>query len=301
MTRNGDSRVGIFAFLGATAIILLALVMLAQYPSLLRRGPEYYSEFRSVPGLNLGDDVRYGGLLVGAITGMELDPQDATRIRVTFRVRKQTPIRLDTHASISQLGLLGQPYLNLNPGRAASPSLPPGSQVASEESLTFPDAMSRLGLFLDRADSLLMGAQKLTGGAPWQRIDRTLSRIDTLVGTAATGSVRILAQLDTTGSRLNLMLLRSERMLATADTAMRAAGPNLAATQKEALSTLREVKELVTQLRGAIERGDRVEGIMRNLSVASDNLARFTERLEKNPSSLLKQPKAPDKPVGPRP
>ncbi|MDQ6827623.1 MAG: MlaD family protein [Gemmatimonadota bacterium] len=299
--RNGDSRAGIFAFLGATAVILFALVVIARYPSLLRRGPQYYAVFRSVPGLNLGDDVRYGGLLVGAITGMELDSLDATRIRVTFRVRRQTPMRVDTKATITQLGMLGQPYLNLSSGQETALPLPAGSEVQSQESLTFPDAMSRLGLFLDRADSLMSGAQKLTGGAPWDRLNRTFSRIDTLVGTAQTGTSHVLAQLDTTTMRLNIILARTERMVASADTAINSARPAITGTQQEAMSALRDLKVVVAQLRDALERGDRVEGIMRNLSAASENLARFSERLEKNPSSLLKQPQAPAKPVGPRP
>jgi phospholipid/cholesterol/gamma-HCH transport system substrate-binding protein len=299
--RNGDSRIGIFAFLGATALILFALVLVARYPSLLRRGPEYFAIFRSVPGLNLGDDVRYGGLLVGAVTKMELDPRDATRIRVTFRVKPATPIRRDTHASITQLGLLGQPYLNLSPGIDTSEVLRPGSEVSSEESLTFPDAMSRLGLFLDRADSLLGAGQRLAGSAPWDRLNHTLVRIDTLVGTASASSTRVLAALDTTSQRLNAILARTDRMVASADTTLQTARPTLTSTQQEMVATLRDLRSLVAELRVAVERGDRAEEIMRNLSVASDNLARFSERLDRNPTSLLKQQKPPAKAVGPQP
>ncbi|HEU4563409.1 MAG TPA: MlaD family protein, partial [Gemmatimonadaceae bacterium] len=115
--RRGESRLGIMAFLGVTALVLLALVVFARYPSLFRRGKEYRAVFRAVPGLNLGDEVRYGGLLVGSITEMTLDPADPTRILVTIRVREETPIRADTRASITQVGLLGAPYLNLIPGR----------------------------------------------------------------------------------------------------------------------------------------------------------------------------------------
>jgi hypothetical protein len=38
---------------------------------------------------------------------------------------------------------------------------------------------------------------------------------------------------------------------------------------------------------------------MRNLAITSDNLARLTERLERDPTSVLKSRRAPDKPVGP--
>lgn len=300
--RQGDSRLGIFAFLGATALVLLALVVLARYPSLLQRGPEYHTVFKSVPGLNLGDDVRYGGYLVGSITRMELDPADPTRIRVAFRVRPGTPMRIDTRARITQLGMLGQPYLNLTPGRADAAALPPKSAVPSEDNLTFPDAMGRLGSFLDRADSLMHIAERLADGSPWQRLDRTLDKFDVLVAHASSGSNRVMSNLDTASARLNDVLGRTERVIAGIDTTVNTARPDIAATQREAMATMRDLRALVGELRDATRRGDRTEEIMRNLATMTESLARFSEKLDRNPSGTLLQHQQPaTKPVGPRP
>ena len=89
--RRGESRLGIVAFLGGTALVLVAIVAFARYPSLFHRGSEYRAAFRNVAGLNLGDEVRYGGLIVGSVTRLTLDPVDPTRIEVTFRVRPCAP------------------------------------------------------------------------------------------------------------------------------------------------------------------------------------------------------------------
>jgi hypothetical protein len=40
--------------------------------------------------------------------------------------------------------------------------------------------------------------------------------------------------------------------------------------------------------------------MVRNLTSASDNIARLSERLNRDPTSLLKQRAAPNKPAGPR-
>src|SRR5205085_12025399 len=66
--RTNDTRFGIFGFLIATALVLVAIVMFARYPTILRTGREYRAVFQSVAGLNRGDEVRYGGLLVGSVT-----------------------------------------------------------------------------------------------------------------------------------------------------------------------------------------------------------------------------------------
>lgn len=299
--RRDESRIGILTFLGVTALVLLALVAFARYPSLFHRGDEYHAVFRAVPGLNLGDEVRYGGLLVGSITELELDEADPTRIMVSFRVREGTPIRTDTRATITQVGLLGAPYLNLTPGSRSSPPLSAGSTLASEENLTFQDAMSRLAQFLDRADTLLSGVERVAGTSPWERVDRTISRMDSLVITANRGAERAFAGLDSSSVRLALVLDRSERLLATLDTTVRTARPELQSTQREALAAVRELRTLVLELRGALDNGERVDRIARDLATAADNVARLSTRLENDPSSILRRRRAPSKPAGPAP
>lgn len=298
---KNESRLGVLAFLGATALVLVALVAFARYPSLLRGGKEYHAVFRSVSGLNLGDEVRYGGLLVGSVTTMRLDNEDPTQIDITFRVKKSTPVRVDTRAGIFQVGLLGAPHLNLVPGQRDAPALPPGNTLQTDDNLTFQDAMSRLAQFLDRADTLFTGAERIAATSPLERLDRTLIHADSLFISANRGSDRLFAQLDSANRQLAGVLGRTERLVAALDTTVRNARPELASTQRAAVETLRETRQLVAELRDAIDRGERLESIMRDLSKASDDLARLTSRLERDPLSVLNQQAAPRKKVGPRP
>ena len=59
-------RIGLF--LGLAVLALAALLALTRYPQLFRSGVEYRAEFHNVAGLNVGDEVRYGGLVVGSVT-----------------------------------------------------------------------------------------------------------------------------------------------------------------------------------------------------------------------------------------
>ena len=297
--RAADSRLGILAFLGGTALVLVAIVAFARYPSLFRRGNEYRAAFRNVAGLNLGDEVRYGGLVVGSVTRLTLDPQDPTRIEVAFRVRPQTPIRADTYATITQVGLLGQPYLNLEAGLPTSPPLPPRSRLPTRDNLTFQDAMSRLALFLDRADTLLHGVERIAASSPWERIDKTLSRVDVLLTNAATGSERVMANLDQATGRLTAMIERTDGLVRSLDTAFRGASPALRQAQREMLAAMRDLRALLGDMRDATGDGDRLARIMDNLVAASDDLARLADRLEKEPTSVLSRRQAPKKTAGP--
>jgi phospholipid/cholesterol/gamma-HCH transport system substrate-binding protein len=305
VTRN-DTRFGIFGFLITTVLALVAIVMFARYPTIFRTGREYRAVFHSVAGLNRGDEVRYGGLLVGAVTDLELSPNDPTQIVVQFRVRRNTPMRVDTRASISQVGLLGQPYLSLHPGLPQAVALAEHGTVPSTDSPTFQDAVSRLAAFLDRADTLLTGAERVARGSPFDRFDRalarldlTLARVDTLAAVGLHGTTRTFAQLDTTTARLQSLIERSNRLVVALDTTVRTTAPGLATTQTEALQTVRQMRLLIGDLRDALQQEGGVEQLVRNLTTAADRVARLTERIEEDPTSVLKKRGTPVKIAGP--
>lgn len=307
MMRRGQARFGIIWLMAGTLIVLTALLLLARYPGLFRTGTQYRAIFKSVAGLNKGDEVRYGGLPVGTVMRMDIDPSDPTRIIVAFRVKRNTPIRVDTKASITQVGLLGAPYMQLEPGTRYAAALPPGSTLQTVENPSFQDAMRRLAEFLDRTDTLLGGAERFARASPIERLDATLTRMDTLIAIATVGSQTTFATIDRTFTRvdsasvrLGALLDRSDRLLATLDTATRTAGPQLASAQREAVQSLREIHNLLADFRDAFAQEGGVNQMVRNLSAASDNIARLSARLERDPTSILKQREPPNKPTGPK-
>jgi phospholipid/cholesterol/gamma-HCH transport system substrate-binding protein len=295
-----EQRFGIVAFLGAGALALAGLILFSNYPAVFNRGREFHAIFGSVAGLNVGDEVRYGGLLVGQVTQVDLSEADPTQIVVTFRVRRKTPMRVDTKASITQVGFLGAPYLNLTPGKSDAAVLPPGSRVPSEDQMNFQDALTRLASFFERADTLLNSAERLAKSSPLDRVDRTLTQVEHLVTTANTGTDKIFGQLDTATQRLSDVINRTDRLIAQLDNAVKTASPELASTQKEAVASLREMRSLVSDLRDAINEGGGADQMVRNLAATADNLNRLTTRLERDPTSVLKKREAPKKIVGPK-
>ena len=298
--KRGEANYGILLLLGGTAVMLVLLLVLARYPSLFLRGDEYRAVFDNAAGLNEGDQVRYGGILVGTVTGLDFHEVDPTRIVVRFRVRRETPVRADTRAQVTQFGLLGEPYLNLIAGSADAPRLVEDSFLRTESTLSFQDAVNRLAAFFDRADTLLTGVERVARADPWARIDRTLARTEEFVADAATSSEQLFAQLERAGTRLNVVLDRADRLVIAVDTTLRGNAPALSELQREALTTLRDMHGLVAQLRAGVNAGGGLDEIMRNIAVTSANLASITETLEREPSSLFRQREEPRKLVGPR-
>jgi phospholipid/cholesterol/gamma-HCH transport system substrate-binding protein len=286
--------------IGVGTVAFIALMLFTKRSVFFfHRQREFQTSFRDVAGLETGDEVRYGGVRVGAITVLEIDSASPSNIHVKFRVKRSTPVRANTRATITQLGLLGQPYLALSPGLGEGAFLADGASIPSDDNLSVQEAMRRLAVSLDRADSVMAALDRLAKANPLARLDTTLARADTLVRGATNGSERLLSRLDDASRQLAQLLARSERLVGSIDTTIAEARPGLNNTQREAMETLRETRALVAELHDALDQGGGVTQLVRNLSSASENFAKLSARLERDPTSLLQRRALPAKPSGP--
>ncbi len=71
--------------------------------------------FTAVDGLKVGSDVRIGGIKVGVVTHMEIQPETHVPT-ITFRVQEGITIPVDSKAKITSSGLLGDKYLDVTRG-----------------------------------------------------------------------------------------------------------------------------------------------------------------------------------------
>ena len=77
----------------------------------------------SVSGLTVGDPVKYQGVDVGTVSAMKIDPDNPSLVLVDVRLRKDTPVKTDTRASLALKGITGVVYIELNGGSPAAQAL----------------------------------------------------------------------------------------------------------------------------------------------------------------------------------
>ena len=77
----------------------------------------------SVSGLAVGDSVKYRGVDVGTVKEMIIDPDNSRLVRVDVRLRKETPVKTDTRASLTLKGITGVVTIELNGGDQAAKTL----------------------------------------------------------------------------------------------------------------------------------------------------------------------------------
>ncbi|WP_133489620.1 outer membrane lipid asymmetry maintenance protein MlaD [Aliiroseovarius marinus] len=87
----------------------------------------YTASFRTADGISVGTDVRLGGVKVGTVTDITLNP-DTFRADADFTVQSDVALPEDTAIIISSEGLLGGNFVELLPG--GSPfNLEPGAEI----------------------------------------------------------------------------------------------------------------------------------------------------------------------------
>jgi phospholipid/cholesterol/gamma-HCH transport system substrate-binding protein len=283
--------VAVLVAVGACSYYFLRRPLLAA----LATGPEYYSSFATVGGLRRGDEVRYGGIPVGWVRSVQIDPANPSKIRATFRVDEATPMRVSTRASVVDVTGAVTRFLSLRAGSAQSARLPAGKEVASETGATPEETLANLAVLLARADTLFEAAAPLLHGDFFARLDRTTARFDRMTAAVVRSSAKWGPGVERAVGRLDTMMVHTNRMLAAVDSAT----PELRASLTEALAMLQDTRTLVADLRTGAAQGGGLAELMQNLTATSNDLSRVVARLDRSPASLLRGQRPIAKTAGP--
>jgi len=128
----------------------------------------------SVSGLTAGDQVKYRGVDVGTVKSLIIDPDNSRLVRVEVSLRKDTPVKTDTRASLALKGLTGAVFIELNGGDPAAQTLlavtPPGKlpEIPSEKTGLkamlddLPKLVEKFGALEDQVKKVVTNAGALT-------------------------------------------------------------------------------------------------------------------------------------------
>ena len=106
------------ALIGAAVLVVAAWFFMFTYKTTEFGKVEGYSlsaRFDRVDGLNVGGDVRIGGIKVGTIISQEVDLETYQAV-LELSIDPKVKLPADTSAKIRSENLLGGSYLSLEPG-----------------------------------------------------------------------------------------------------------------------------------------------------------------------------------------
>ena len=184
--------VGLFV---VTAAAILAITTVAVWGRMGRSGVSHRLYLKFSGGVQPGTPVRYGGLRVGTIQNVQVDPGDSTRIQVDLIVDRDTPIKTDSVARLSSLGLLSDYYIEISTGTPQAELPPPNTVLKSVESAgpanigdaidsllpQIHGALDQLTLNLDALQTTVTRANDLLNDSNRANIGQALARTNDLL------------------------------------------------------------------------------------------------------------------------
>jgi len=101
-----------------------------------------YATFNRTDGLVVGDKVRLAGMDIGRVVASVLD--DAFRAKLTLQIRSEVLIPDDSSAAIVSSGLMGNKYIEIEPGGSEDMILPEGEFSYTQDAMVLEELIDRV-------------------------------------------------------------------------------------------------------------------------------------------------------------
>jgi phospholipid/cholesterol/gamma-HCH transport system substrate-binding protein len=287
-------KVGLFATI---ALVLLGyfVMRIEDLNPFSEPAYELEAEFESVAGLDDKATVRVAGVRVGRVDGIRLEDGKAV-----LRLVLETPVELrqGASASIANLGMLGDKYVQLDPGPRGAPPLPDGALLPGSAPLSFDEALSKVSSLGDSLQDALGGLSGESGEeTPVSRLldnlDATTREIRALV---ADNRAQIASSIDNfeslSGSMadsLPRLADQMERLLTQIEAVVTENRSNLRdgmENAREVTAELKESMENLTAISDKIARGEGTIGKLVNSDETHDQLVSTLDSIETGVASL---------------
>ena len=160
-TTSQKIRLGLFVIIGLL-IFILAVYFIGDKQKMFGKTNHLEAVFNNVNGLQLGNNVRYSGISVGTVRGIEMI--NDTTIRVDMIIDKTifTHIKKNAIATIGSDGLVGNMIINIIPGIGEEASVQPGDEIRSRNRVSTDDIFNTLSKTNKNAATLTANLLKIT-------------------------------------------------------------------------------------------------------------------------------------------
>jgi phospholipid/cholesterol/gamma-HCH transport system substrate-binding protein len=160
-TTSQKIRLGLFVIIGLL-LFVLAIYYIGEKQKMFGKTSHLITKFNNINGLQLGNNVRYSGINVGTVQGIEMI-NDTTIIvdmiidRVIFK-----HIKKDAIATIGSDGLVGSMIINIIPGDGLLNGVKPGDEIQSLNRIRTDDILNTFSKTNENASLLTENLLEIT-------------------------------------------------------------------------------------------------------------------------------------------
>ncbi|MFC1539054.1 MlaD family protein [Candidatus Latescibacterota bacterium] len=313
-TKSQKIRLSIF-LIASTSILLLFFILLVGN-RLLKRMDTYYVIYEdiSVTGLEPGAAVKLQGVQVGRVSSLTVI--DAASIMVEIEIERGTPIKENTEAILTLVGITGLKFIELQGGTSDAEQLEVGDTIIAGQSL-FENITGQAEIILSKLEQVLNNLNKITGPETAESFNLAIhsiaslsSELDTLFTDNRTSMTNTLNNIETVMENLSSTSVKLDSTMTAINTAIQSGelkntvsniehisqsistqldSLKLAETSEELRTLLKSTDKMIVNYDALATRArDDILKSLRNLDETLNNLREAADVIRENPSVLLR-------------
>ena len=137
MAMSNEAKTGLMVVV-CVAVLAGLLIRVGNF-TFFQHGYTVKTRFHFTEGIKKSSPVRLSGVEVGDIKSIQLLYGDETLAEVVMWLRDGVKLHMDSQASVATLGLMGEKYIEIRPGTAASPLAKEGDMISGKDPVRMED------------------------------------------------------------------------------------------------------------------------------------------------------------------
>lgn len=272
---SNAAKVGVVMILALAVVGYFVLKIEDVNLSRSRNMRELTATFDDVAGLDKESAVRIAGVRKGHVTRIKVLPDG--HAQVTMKVDDDVPLHANAVARVANLGLLGEKYIDLDPGSPTAPVLPEGKiALQGTAPASFDDVTNQLSAIATDVKAITTSLREVLGGPQGEQ------RLNQIVGNVQSITEEMRALIAANRSNIDATLANTRAITEH----LRAEIPRLANSIDSVASQISgTVGENRTELHGVITN---LRGLSSDLRTTADNLNDITGKVKSGEGTVGK-------------
>jgi phospholipid/cholesterol/gamma-HCH transport system substrate-binding protein len=290
--RSSDIKAGLLVLLAM--IIFFGFFFMIAGIGFKDETKQFVSRFGNSNGIQAGTVVRVGGVLVGKVDRVYFPEDDATRIEVLLTVNASAPVKQNSVAFITSIGIMGDYYVEITPGTLESALLPDGSILQSKDVPSLTQFGAQMAEPFERITSqleeMLVNVNKFMSEKNSRHISNMIASLDTMILQNQGNANEITKNMVKLTENLQVVTDRLDRMMDKNSDNLSNTLEGLNSSMIHADSLLVELVKTISQLNYMLTSNETsFYEVLENLQNATDNFQTFSRKLKEQPWSLIRK------------
>jgi phospholipid/cholesterol/gamma-HCH transport system substrate-binding protein len=141
-------KLGMFVTIGLL-LFITAIYFIGKQQNLFGSTFRISSNFKTVSGLEVGNNVRFSGINIGTVEQIRLINDSSVVVELVLKEDVRKFIKTDAHASIGSDGLMGDKVLTISPGIKSKTVIEDNGKIASIDGIEMSDIMKSVKKSVD--------------------------------------------------------------------------------------------------------------------------------------------------------